>query len=410
MFKDAKPVPGANSGDPVAVVTPETPFYVEAGGQVADRGSLVSQQPEAWEIRVEGTFEPVEGLVLHIGTVVAGEPRVGDETRASIDADRRWDIMRNHTATHLLHAALRETLGEHARQAGSLVAPDRLRFDFTHPEAVSEAQLRAIEDFVNQAVLGDLPVVADHKPLDEAIESGAIALFGEAYDDTVRTIRIGDNSTLSFELCGGTHVPATGVIGPFLVVSEGSVGAGLRRIEAITGRRALRLIQRRLDTVRRLSEELGTPEETLSDRVHELLKQQDAYAKEILKLRQSIALQEYETIESEQVAGVPLFVGQITEADAETLRSLADRFRSEHPTGVLVLGSIAEGRPALLAAVTQDLVARGLHAGEMIRDIAKTIGGGGGGKPTLAQAGGKEPGKLSAALDQAAPWVRSRLK
>ena len=230
-------------GDEVAIVLPETHFYVESGGQVADSGTIVSVSEPRWEIGVREARQPVGGLIVHLGRVLRGQPRRGDVALASVDEGRRWDIMRNHTATHLLHASLRLVLGDHARQAGSLVAPDRLRFDFNHTQAMSKGELERVQALVNQAVLTNYELDIRERPRDEAIGEGAMALFGETYGETVRTITIGDVRRFSYELCGGTHVPETGVIGPFLILSEGSVAAGVRRIEAVTGRAALALIQ-----------------------------------------------------------------------------------------------------------------------------------------------------------------------
>jgi len=214
LLKDGQEVESASPGEKVELVLPATPFYVEAGGQVSDTGVVSGRNESPWEVRIETVRKPVEGLILHVGEVVEGNPRIGDPARAALDTERRLDIMRNHTATHLLHAALREVLGHHVRQAGSLVAPDRLRFDFTHPEAVTREQLDRIEAWVNHAILANYPLRIEHEPREQAVAEGAMALFGETYGDVVRTVRIGDERTLSFELCGGTHVPETGIIGP----------------------------------------------------------------------------------------------------------------------------------------------------------------------------------------------------
>jgi alanyl-tRNA synthetase len=409
IIREDASVQSVSIGDTVGVVLPSTHFYVEAGGQVSDHGSIVSVDSPHWEIAVEDMREPVGGLIVHYGSVVAGSPSVGDQVLASVDQKRRWDIMRNHTATHLLHAALRSTLGEHARQAGSLVAPDRLRFDFTHSEAMTAQELELVEQKVNEAILENHTLYVVHKPRHEAIAEGAMALFGETYGDSVRTVSIGDDRRLSFELCGGTHVPETGAIGPFLIVSEGSVASGIRRIEAITGRVAQETIQSRLQTLKRMAERLNASPENLEDKFDSLLDERDRLSREVTHLQTQSAIANYDALQTEEHAGVPVLTGQIPDATAETLRQLTDRFRADYPTGVVVLASAPEGRPIIVAAISKDLVARGLHAGELVKTVSKVVGGGGGGKPTLAQAGGNDPAKLPEALALVPEWVRAEL-
>jgi alanyl-tRNA synthetase len=409
MLVDGKEVDRAKKGDRVSVILPESSFYVEAGGQVMDTGTISATSKPAWEIRVDGVGQPVSGLVVHFGEVVKGSPRAGDTARASVNAELRWDIMRNHTATHLLHASLRAVLGEHARQAGSLVAPDRLRFDFTHPKAVTPEEIKRIEEDVNRAILANYELDVRHQSREDAEQEGAIALFGETYGESVRTVGIGAEERLSLELCGGTHVPSTGVIGPFLIVSEGSVAAGIRRIEALTGRKALELIQGRLLGMARLSEKLQATPETLEGRVESLLEERDRLASENTGRLQDLAATSFEALGLETISEVPVLSGQIPDADADTLRRLIDRFRKEHPSGVAVLASAPDGRPIIVAGVSSDLVKRGLHAGELVKSVATLVGGSGGGKPTLAQAGGKDPSHLAEALDQVYDWVRTHL-
>ncbi len=411
LVKDGQPVETAAPGDTVAVVLPETCFYVESGGQVSDTGTIVSVAEPRWEIRVTDTRKPAAGLIVHIGEVVKGTPRVGDTALAAVDAARRKDIMRNHTATHLLHAALHAVLGEHARQAGSLVAPDRLRFDFTHPEALTREQLRRIEQWVNDAVAADYPVQVAFKKREEAIAEGAMALFGEKYGEVVRTITIGSAEPISRELCGGTHLSRTADIGAFFIVSEGSAAAGVRRIEAVTGRGAYAFARRRLDALEEAAEMLKTPPEGVPEKVAHL---QDALAearKEAAALRREAAAAavEKQLAAPQQVAGVPVVAVEVPNADADTLRRMADRFREQHPTGVAVLATVRDGRPLIVAAVSKDLTARGLHAGELAKFVARFVGGGGGGKPTLAQAGGKDPARLPEALQAVPGWVEERL-
>jgi alanyl-tRNA synthetase len=410
MVMDGEIVEKVEPGQQVAVVLPATHFYVEGGGQVSDTGSIVSVDEPRWIIRVEDVRRPVTGLVVHLGKVERGHPAVGDMALAAVDQSRRMDIMRNHTATHLLHAALQAVLGRHARQAGSLVAPDRLRFDFNHPEAMTRGELDRVESLVNDAILNDYALHIEYKPREKAIDEGAMALFGENYGATVRTIQIGEPERLSYELCGGTHVPSTGVIGPFVIVSESSAAAGIRRIEALTGRGALDWMKRRRDQLDRLAETLHTSPDAVQDRVAGLIAERDALGSELETAQAQQAAQAFTDLEPVDVAGVPVLAAQIPGADADVLRQLADRFREQHPSGVVVLGSDHEGRPLIVAAVTKDLVARGLHAGELAKAAAERVGGGGGGKPTLAQAGGVDADRLPDALALVPEWVADHLE
>ncbi len=409
IVKHGQAVIDARPGDRVEVVLPATHFYIEAGGQVSDTGTIVSVREPRWEISVENMHQPIDGLILHEGRVETGSPHVGDQALAAFDASRRMDIMRNHTATHLLHASLQRVLGAHARQAGSLVAPDRLRFDFNHPRAVTADELRRVEDLVNDAILNNYDLQVRDKAREEAIADGAMALFGENYGDTVRTIRIGDTDRFSYELCGGTHVDETGIIGPFLIVSEGSVAAGIRRIEAVTGRGALALIRRRLDELERISATLGTSLEDAADRVDGIVNEIRRLERQMGQARERFAEATFDSLRPQVVEGVPVMTGQLPEADAESLRRLVDRFRQDHPSGVVVLASAVDGSAIIVAAVSDDLVARGLHAGELVKSVAADVGGSGGGKPTLAQAGGKDPSRLPQALQRVPEWVASHL-
>jgi alanyl-tRNA synthetase len=403
-------VQSAGPGDAVQVVLPETPFYAESGGQVSDQGTIVSLREPRWEIVVEDAQKPVGGLIVHLGRVTKGSPREGDQARAVVDASRRWDIMRNHTATHLLHAALHRVLGEHARQAGSLVAPDRLRFDFTHSQAMTAQELAQVEALVNEAVLENYPLDMVERPREEAIAEGAMALFGETYGERVRTITIGHSGQrVSYELCGGTHVPETGVIGAFLITSEGSVAAGIRRIEAVTGRGALQLIRSRLKTLDSAADRLGTTPDSVPDRIQSLLEEKDRLAKEAAAAKTSSAQTAFDVLAPTMIGEVAVLAAILPDADADTLRSLADQFRAKHTSGVAVLASVSDERPVIIAALTQDLVARGWRAGDLVKEVAQVVGGSGGGKPMLAQAGGKDASALPAALARVVPWVHARI-
>jgi len=397
----------AKLGDKVEVVLPRTPFYIEMGGQVADTGVIASYKKETdeapdWEIRLDGVARPIGGLIVHSGEVLSGNPKEDDKTWAMVDDERRWDIMRNHTATHLLHSELRFVLGDHVRQRGSLVEPDRLRFDFSHHSMVTQDELAAIARNVNDAVLKNYPVRIEFIPLEKAVRAGAMALFGEKYPEVVRTIKIGEPETFSYELCGGTHVSRTADIGPFIITSEGSVGAGLRRIEALTGRAAQELIQSRLAALDRAAAYLGVSAEEADRKVLSLMNDLNAAQKEIARLQRESLKSNFEKLlpQVKEVKGVLVLTAQINGANKDTLREMTDWFRQRVTSGVAVLATVEEGKPQLVAAVSDDLTKRGLDAVKLIKAIAPVVGGGGGGKPTLAQAGGKDPTRLAEALAQ----------
>jgi alanyl-tRNA synthetase len=411
IVKDGVAALDAEEGDKVEVILPRTCFYIESGGQVSDSGMIISESGAGWEIQVDDTRKPAAGVIVHIGTVTRGQPQVEDTILAVVDGQRRRDIMRNHTATHLLHAELHSILGTHARQAGSLVAPDRLRFDFTHPDGVTAEQLERIEAGVNRAILGNYSLTTVVKPLQQAISEGAMALFGEKYGEIVRTITIGDPEPFSYELCGGTHVRETGDIGLFLIISEGSAAAGVRRIEAVTGRGAYELVQRRMRALKQAASLLSSPLEEVPVKAQALQVELEAERKLTLHLRQELVALEFDArLDSVQtVKGIPVLAAVLKDADADALRQMCDRFRQKYTSGVIVLGSAPDGRPVLIAAVTDDLIKRGLQAGEIVRTIAQVIGGSGGGRPNLAQAGGKDASKLQEAIDQVAPFIEKKI-
>ncbi len=412
LLQDGQTVPEAGPGDRVEVLLPETHFYLEAGGQVNDTGTISGDN---WEIDIEEVRKPAAGIIVHMGEVVSGKPQVGDRAITRIDEGRRQDIRRNHTATHLLHYALDHVLGTHARQAGSLVAPDRLRFDFTHPEALTPEQLAEIEAEVNRRIYEDHPLHIEHKPLEQAINEGARALFGEKYDEVVRNITIGDDDSghpFSNELCGGTHCQSTGEIGLFLIVNEGSAAAGIRRIEAVTGRGAYELVQRRFRVLEKSAAALsGTPEQVY-EKTEQLLDELKGARKKIEILRQRLASGGFaqKLDETTRVQDVDVLTAVIPDVDVNTLRQMTDRFRQQYPQkGVAVLATVTGGNPILMAAITEDLVQRGLKAGDLANFVAKPLQGGGGGRPTLAQAGGKNADKLDEALDSVIDWVEEKL-
>ena len=407
ILKDGEPAQRAVAGELVEIVLRETPFYAEGGGQVGDTGIIAASGGSA---RVADTQKPLGELIAHAAEVVEGAVAVGDAVHASVDAERRLDVARNHTATHLLHAALRDVLGSHVRQAGSLVAPDRLRFDFTHVSAVSRDELGEIERRINESVRGDLPLVKDERSYREATASGALAFFGERYGDRVRTVQIGEAQPVSFEVCGGTHLERTGQIGVFRVVGESSVGTGVRRIEAVTGRGGEEWIGQRLRQLDEAAALLRTAPAELPQRIEALLAQAEEARRSLRAGQREASRQEADTLldDVRDVGGVQVLAVRSDASDAQALREMGDRLRDKLGSGVVVLGSVFNGRPGLLAMVTPDLVERGFDAGAIVNEAAKVMGGGGGGQPRLAQAGGRDASRLGEALAAVADIVQGQ--
>jgi len=413
IVKDSKIVYAAHKGDKVEVLLPKTGFYVESGGQISDTGTIQSAQNGKWKMHVIDMRKPAAGLIVHICQVIEGEPQPGDQALATVDVRRREDIMRNHTATHLLHAELRSVLGSHARQAGSLVAPDRLRFDFTHPQALSPKEIEKIEAGVNQIILNNFHLNIDQKTLQEALDGGATALFGEKYGEIVRNITIGEPDFLSNELCGGTHVEETGDIGLFIITSEGSAAAGIRRIEAVTGRGAYELVQQRFKALKETAQILGATLEGIQEKAQEVTQELNQIHKQYEKILKESASTTF-AVKLEKaifINGIPVLTATIKDVDADILRELSDRFRQQYESGVVVLASVDnKGKPIIISAVTDDLVPKGLHAGSLVKHVSSYLGGGGGGRPTLAQAGGKDATRLQEALESVPEWVEKNLK
>ena len=411
IIRNGEPVDAGQTGDLVEILLPKTWFYVESGGQVSDTGQIISAADKDWTIQVTGMRKPAAGVILHVGEVTEGAPEVGDLALAQVDLDRRIQVMRNHTATHLLHSALQEVLGRHARQAGSLVAPDHLRFDFNHPDPMNRQELLAVEAKVNQAILANYQLNIAQKPLNEAINEGAMALFGEKYEGIVRTISIGDEDVLSYELCGGTHVDETGDIGLFLITYEGSIAAGIRRIEAVTGWQAYQLARERMNLLDQVNATLGASSAETLTKVENLTRSLSSAQKEIENLRKKLVADEFDQTlgNVENIEGISVLRAILPNANIDALREMSDKFRKQHTSGVVVLASEQNGKPILIAAVTDDLVQRGLNAVKLIQKVASVVGGGGGGRPNLAQAGGKDPSKLSEALDQVQGYIREAL-
>ena len=416
LVKDGQAVEQAHAGEEVEVILPETPFYVESGGQVSDSGEIEyfpeDMQRPVWSVQVESLRRPIPGLLVHVGKVTSGTVKVEDPACAFIDTVRRWDIMRNHTATHLLHAELRAQLGEHVRQRGSLVAPDRLRFDFSHPQPVDTDQLRAIEQAANRAVLANYSVKDRWTGFDRAVAEGALAFFEEKYDDTVRVVSIGDGAdVISQELCGGTHVGTTGEIGPFLITGEGSSAAGVRRIEALTGRAAQAILAERLSALDTVAAGLRVQPDQTVEAVQRLQEQNRQLERQLEQARARLSRQQSETLLGHAVRlnGLSVLAEQVEANDVDALRQMTDWFRDRLGSSVVVLGSVINEKPMLVAAATDDAIQKGIHAGNLVRDAAKIVGGGGGGRPNMAQAGGRHADKLPEALGQVAGWVEAKL-
>ncbi|MFO7682460.1 MAG: alanine--tRNA ligase [Chloroflexota bacterium] len=416
LLKDGQPAPKLSVGDKAEIITAATPFYVEAGGEVSDTGVIDFLDTGA-QFRVHTVAKPVPGLVIHLGEVVRGDIEVGQEARLLVDDARRADIRRNHTATHILHRELRAHLGTHVTQQGSLVAPDRLRFDFSHNQAVDKTTLAAIEADINRAILANYPVKIHYMGQKEAIDKGAMALFGEKYGDIVRTITIGGESSgaidsaYSMELCGGLHVSETNDIGQFHFVHEGAVAAGVRRIEAVTGRGAQALIAERLAVLERVEQLLNAPLNEVETRLTNLLADHKALQKEFGQLQRQAARSQFDALlaQVQEVAGVKLLAAQVDVSDVDTMREMADWFRDKAVSGVAVLAAVNEGKPVFIVTVSDDLVKRGLKAGDIVREVAKVVGGGGGGRPNMAQAGGRDAAKIPEALALAPGLVEAAL-
>jgi len=407
MIDEKGELMSASEGQHVGVILAESPFYVESGGQVTDTGLIavyttddLDEEPIA-AVEVEEARAPIPGVVVHWGKVVKGTLTVGQTVWAMVDYERRMDLARNHTATHLLHSELRYVLGEHVQQAGSLVTPERLRFDFTHSGLLTQEELTLIEQSVNDAILADYPVTCEFAPYEEAIKQGAIALFGEKYEDVVRVVRVGDpDQSFSIELCGGTHVLHTSQIGLFHILSEGSIGAGVRRIEAVTGRVAQRLAQHRLRAVETAATFLGCAPDEVDRRVLQLMERVQALERKTSEMQKKLAMADLASaLESvSHVDGVAVLATQVEASDVQTMREMTDYLRAKLQSGVIVLGAVIDNKPSFVASVTKDLVGRGLHAANIVKEVAKIVGGGGGGRDTMAQAGGRDASKLSDAL------------
>ncbi|MGI6208160.1 MAG: alanine--tRNA ligase [Anaerolineae bacterium] len=409
----------AREGEHVGLVLRQTPFYVEGGGQIGDIGIIgvydsddLDEEPTA-ALEVEEVRAPIPGLIVHWGEVVRGRLEVGQPVWAMVDYERRMDIARNHSATHLLHSELRYVLGQHVQQAGSLVTPERLRFDFTHSGMLTQEELSEVERLVNEAILADYPIECQVKAYQEAVAEGAMALFGEKYGDQVRVVAIGEaGNDFSKELCGGTHVERTSQIGFFHIVSESSVGAGVRRVEAVTGRAAHTMALERLRALESAATFLGTKPEQLDRRVLQLMERVQALEKEVAALQRAASTARLSgALQSVvEVDGVKVLATQVDAPDVDTMREMTDFLRDRLQSGVVILGAVIDEKPAFVASVTRDLVDRGLSAAKLVKEVARVVGGGGGGRDTMAQAGGRDPSKIGQALAGVPALVQSSLQ
>jgi alanyl-tRNA synthetase len=404
LYREGSKTDEIGAGDSAVVVLDRTPFYAEAGGQVGDRGELAGV---AGTFVVDDTQKVQADVFGHKGAVKAGRLKVGDKVLAAVDATARSRAAWNHSATHLMHAALRKVLGAHVQQKGSLVDPHRTRFDFSHHEPMTDAEIRTVEELVNREVRRNVDVAARVMKYDDAIKAGAMALFGEKYGDEVRVIGMGDFST---ELCGGTHVRRTGDIGFFKIVAESGVAAGIRRVEAVTGEGALEWVQAREAKLAEAARALKANPEELAPRIAQVLDNVRALEKELARLKSKLASSQGDDLvaAAEEVKGIKVLAATLDGADAKTLRETLDRLKDKLKSAAIVLASADGAKVSLIAGVTPDVMTK-VKAGELVNFVAQQVGGKGGGRPDMAQAGGTEPAKLPEALKSVRGWVEGKV-
>lgn len=397
IIVDGEHVNTISEGQSGMVVLDKTPFYGESGGQTGDTGKITADESEAL---VTDTRKYNKTIYIHEVTVIKGSISISDKVTAQVNADQRRNTAKNHTCTHILHKVLREMLGDHVNQAGSYVSQDRLRFDYTHFEAVDHVTLKEIEKRVNEAILADYTVNTDILNIEEAKKTGAMALFDEKYDEMVRVVSVGN---FSKELCGGTHIDETAKIGMFKIISEGSIASGVRRIEAITGRTAINYMEELSDIVDELSSAMKVSRNELPGKINNLKKEARDKDKEIQKLNNELLKKSMEQIldQYEEVEGIKLFALKLKDKDANSLREIADKIKDKNESCAVILASDLGSKVLFVAAVTRDLVEKGINAGAMVKEAAKAAGGGGGGRPDFAQAGGKDPQKINEAIEAA---------
>ncbi len=386
------------------LVLDQSPFYAEKGGQVGDTGTI--KFPTGHGRVINTVFGPGEEI-LHLVEIEEGVVKEGDKVFAAVDEERRKEIARNHTATHLLHRALKKILGSHVNQAGSLVAPDRLRFDFSHFDQPDKKDLSIIEKTVNLAILNNMEVNTLITDLEQAIKMGAEAHFDEKYGDKVRVIKIDE---YSLELCGGTHVNSTGELGICKIIDESGIGAGMRRIEALTGHRALDFVAAQERELKEITSMMKIPRENAASKIKEMMESQKELQRKIRQLQQQLAQQQVESLlqQTEYTSGIPILSTQVEVEDMESLREYLDKLRGKMESGIIMLGALSSGKVIFAGAVTKDLIEKGFHAGNLIGEVAKLTGGGGGGRPDMAQAGGKDPDKLPYALSMVPVLVKAQ--
>ncbi|EFL5686149.1 alanine--tRNA ligase [Escherichia coli] len=404
LFVDGKAVDAINAGQEAVVVLDQTPFYAESGGQVGDKGELKSAN---FSFAVEDT-QKYGQAIGHIGKLAAGSLKVGDAVQADVDEARRARIRLNHSATHLMHAALRQVLGTHVSQKGSLVNDKVLRFDFSHNEAMKPEEIRAVEDLVNTQIRRNLPIETNIMDLEAAKAKGAMALFGEKYDERVRVLSMGDFST---ELCGGTHASRTGDIGLFRIISESGTAAGVRRIEAVTGEGAIATVHADSDRLSEVAHLLKGDSNNLADKVRSVLERTRQLEKELQQLKEQAAAQESANLSSKaiDVNGVKLLVSELSGVEPKMLRTMVDDLKNQLGSTIIVLATVVEGKVSLIAGVSKDVTDR-VKAGELIGMVAQQVGGKGGGRPDMAQAGGTDAAALPAALASVKGWVSAKLQ
>ena len=407
LIADDVVVSEATAGQSVELVLVQTPFYAEGGGQIGDAGTLTA--PDG-TIEVHDTQAVMPDVIMHFGKVTDGVVRLGETVQAEVDPLRREDTARNHTATHMLHAALREVLGPHVRQAGSLVAPDRLRFDFSHVQPVTDDELWQVQHLVNEKIRQNASVHRDEDTYSSAIQRGALAFFGDRYGERVRLIEIANGDIFSFEVCGGTHVHHTGEVGSVYILGESSIGAGMRRLEAVSGRAAERLVWERFSREDALASTLNTTPPELSGAIQRIQDENDELRRQMQALERQNTLQAAEILlETRQdINGVSVLAARTEASNADAMREISDWLRDKMGSGIVVLGAVINERPTISVGITRDLVDNGADAREYARDLGRIIGGGGGGRPDMAQAGGRNPDKLDAAIDGAAGIVREK--
>jgi len=404
LFVDGKAVDAINAGQEAVVVLDQTPFYAESGGQVGDKGELKGAN---FSFAVEDT-QKYGQAIGHIGKLAAGSLKVGDAVQADVDEARRARIRLNHSATHLMHAALRQVLGTHVSQKGSLVNDKVLRFDFSHNEAMKPEEIRAVEDLVNTQIRRNLPIETNIMDLEAAKAKGAMALFGEKYDERVRVLSMGDFST---ELCGGTHASRTGDIGLFRIISESGTAAGVRRIEAVTGEGAIATVHADSDRLSEVAHLLKGDSNNLADKVRSVLERTRQLEKELQQLKEQAAAQESANLSSKaiDVNGVKLLVSKLSGVEPKMLRTMVDDLKNQLGSTIIVLATVVEGKVSLIAGVSKDVTDR-VKAGELIGMVAQQVGGKGGGRPDMAQAGGTDAAALPAALASVKGWVSAKLQ